>query len=177
MKLRPTAIYVHDDLKPARIPDGFMLVQDTREQKPLFAEAPEGLDVITDTLPYGDYSIRGFEERFCVERKQMSDFYSYIGKERTRTTRKMEQFREIVGSGGWAGLVVEASEADLLTGFIMSRVSPETARQALVSFEVRYGVHVYYSRSRRDIRRWVLDRSIKFYRIQREVTTYGTKRA
>jgi ERCC4-type nuclease len=169
MKLRPTSIYVHDELKPARIPDGFILVQDTREQKPLFIDATEGLDVVTDTLPYGDYSIRGFEDRFCVERKQMSDFYSYIGKERTRTTRKMDQFREMVSTGGWVGLAVEASEPDLLTGFIMSRVSPETARQALVSFEVRYGVHVYYSRSRRDIRRWVLDRAIKFYRIQREV--------
>ena len=170
MKLRPTAIYVHDDLKPARIPDGFMLVQDTREQKPLFTDPPEGLDVVTGTLPHGDYSIRGFEDRFCIERKQMSDFYSYIGKERTRTARKLKEFRQMIGSGGFVGLVVEATEADLLTGFIMSRVSPETARQALVSFEVRYGIHVYYSRSRRDISRWVLDRAIKFYRMQREVS-------
>jgi len=49
-------------------------------------------------------------------------------------------------------------------------VSPETARQALVSFEVRFGIHVYYSRSRRDISRWVLDRAIKFYKVQREVS-------
>jgi len=177
MKLRPTAIYVHDDLKPARIPDGFMLVQDTREQKPLFADPPQGLEVITDTLPYGDYSLQGFEDRFCIERKQVSDFYTYIGKERNRTTKKMEQFREIVSAGGFVGLAVEASEADLLSGFVMSRVSPETARQALVSFEVRYGVHLYYSRSRRDIERWILDRAVKFYKIAREVTSNGTKRA
>jgi ERCC4-type nuclease len=170
MKLKPSPIDLHDDLKPARMPDGLVLVQDTREQKPLFRGPVEGLEVVTCTLPYGDYSIRGFEDRFCIERKQMSDFYSYIGKERHRTTRKMEQFRDMATNGGWVGLVVEATEADLLTGYIMSRVSPETARQALISFEVRYGIHVYYSRSRRDIRRWVLDRAIKFYRIQREVT-------
>jgi DUF917 family protein len=41
--------------------------------------------------------------------------------------------------------------------------------QALVSFELRYGVHVYYSRCRQDIARWVLDRAIKFYKLQREV--------
>lgn len=169
MKLRPTPIYVHHDLKPARIPQGFILVQDTREQKPLFTGSQQGVEVVTDTLPYGDYSIRGFEESFCIERKQVSDFYAYIGRERNRTTRKMEQFREIVSSGGFVGLVVEATEADLLTGYVLSRVSPETARQALISFEVRYGVHMYYSRSRRDIRRWVLDRAVKFYRIQREV--------
>jgi ERCC4-type nuclease len=66
--------------------------------------------------------------------------------------------------------VVAATEADLLSGYIMSRLSPEMVRQALVSFEVRYGVHVYYSRSRQDITRWILDRAIKFYKIQREVS-------
>jgi DNA excision repair protein ERCC-4 len=168
MRLQPTSIYTAD-LKPALIPKGFILVQDTREQRPLFSSPPNDLEVISKALPYGDYSIRGFEDRFCIERKQMSDFYGYIGKEHKRTIRKMEQFRDMVTACGWAGLAVEATEADLLTGFVMSRVSPETARQALVSFEVRYGVHVYYSRSRRDIARWVLDRAIKFYRIQREV--------
>jgi hypothetical protein len=67
------------------------------------------------------------------------------------------------------GLVVECAEEELLSGYIMSRVSPETARQALTSFEVRYGIHCYYSRSRRNMERWVLDRAIKFYNVQREV--------
>jgi ERCC4-type nuclease len=66
--------------------------------------------------------------------------------------------------------VIEATEADLLAGYIMSRLSPEMVRQALVSFEVRTGVHIYYSRSRQDITRWILDRAIKFYKIKREVT-------
>jgi len=168
MRLKLATIYT-DEFKPARIPEGMILVVDTREQKPLFTEPQDGLVVVAASLPHGDYSLQGFEDRFCIERKQVSDFYSYIGKERNRTTKKMEQFREIVSAGGFVGLVVEAAEADLLSGFVMSRVSPETARQALVSFEVRYGIHVYYSRSRRDISRWVLDRAIKFYRMQREV--------
>lgn len=170
MKLQPTALYTNE-LKPPRIPEGFVLLQDTREQKPLYGSGTDGFKVSTATLTYGDYSIRGFEDRFCIERKQMSDFYSYIGKERNHTTRKMREFKDMVSRGGWVGLVVEATEADILTGYIMSRVSPETARQALVSFEIRYGVHTYYSRSRRDIARWVLDRAIKFYKIQREVTS------
>jgi ERCC4-type nuclease len=151
------------------MPEGLVLIQDTREQKPLFDCPPDGLEVVTGTLHQGDYSLKGFEGKFCVERKCMSDFYSYIGRERDRTTRKMEEFKEIASMGGFVGLVVEASESDILTGYIMSRVSPETARQALVSFEIRYGVHVYYSKHREDIARWVLDRAIKFYKVQREV--------
>jgi ERCC4-type nuclease len=81
----------------------------------------------------------------------------------------MGEFKEMISAGGWAALVIEASEGDLLAGYTMSRISPETARQALVSFEVRYGVHVYYNRSRADIERWMLDRAIKYFKIQREV--------
>jgi ERCC4-type nuclease len=167
MKLKPTLS--ESELKPFKIPEGFVLVQDTREQKPLFDQPLDGLTLVTDTLPFGDYSLRGFEDKFCVERKQISDFFTYIGKERDRTRRKMKEFRNITSSGGFVGLVIEALESDLLGGYVLSRISPETARQALVSFEVRCGVHVYYSRSRDDIRRWTLDRAIKFYKVQREV--------
>jgi ERCC4-type nuclease len=169
MKLGPISINSYS-LKPFNFPEGFVIVQDTREQRPLFDHPQDGLDVVTDTLHYGDYSIRGFETMFTVERKQISDFYSYIGRERDRTVKKMEQFREIVLSGGFVGLVIEASEYDLLSGYIMSRVSPEVARQALVSFELRYGVHCYYSKYRKHIQRWIVDRAIKFYRVMREST-------
>ena len=115
MKLRPTQMQIHHQLKPWNIPAGFVLVQDTREQKPLFTDPPDGLEVITATLPHGDYSVRGFEDRFVIERKQMSDFYGYISKERERTARKMEEFRHIISRGGWVGLVIECSESDLLS--------------------------------------------------------------
>lgn len=167
MKLTPINIHSYS-LKPFNLPEGFVIVQDTREQRPLFDHPQDGLEVVKDTLHYGDYSIRGFETMFTVERKQISDFYSYIGKERDRTVKKMEQFKEIVSCGGFVGLVIEASECDVLSGYIMSRVSPEVARQALVSFEVRYGVHCYYSNYRKDIARWVIDRAVKFYRVMRE---------
>ena len=171
MRLKPKVIILEPDFRRFKIPEGFVLLQDTREQRPLFDSTIQidGLEVITDTVPCGDYTVKGFEDRFAIERKQISDFYSYIGKERDRTTRKMQEFREISQKGGFCGLVIEATESDLLSGYVMSRVSPETARMALVSFEIRSGVHVYYSRSRDDCRRWILDRAIKFYMVQREV--------
>ena len=155
-----------NQIKDVNIPRDFTLLQDTREQKPLFKDQPF---IESATLTRGDYSVKYFEDVFTVERKQLSDFYGYIGRERYRTTAKMETFRDMISRGGWVGLAIEASEADLLTGYVMSKVPPEVARQALVSFEVRYGVHVFYSRSRRDIARWILDRAIKFFRIQMEV--------
>jgi len=164
MNLRKRQVLDKPSLKPFKFPDGFILISDTREQRPLFSRPPKGLIVTTDTLSAGDYSIKGFESKFCIERKGISDFYAYIGKDRDKTIRKMETFSAM----SWVGLVIETTELDLLAGYMMSRVPPEVARQALVSFEVRYGVHVYYSKSRDDISRWVLDRAIKFFRVMRE---------
>jgi ERCC4-type nuclease len=179
MRLRSTATmnaFVGRPLRSVAVPDGFVLIQDTREQQPLFnrteaTELPEDMVVVPGALNHGDYSVKGFEDRICFERKRLSDLYSYIGKERQRTLAKMQQFLKMVLDGGFVGLVVEAEEASVLTGYAMSRVSPEAARQALVSFEVRYGIHVYYSRCRDNIRRWILDRAVKFYNIQREVNS------
>ena len=152
-----------------KIPPGFVLLQDTREQKPLFNRPPQGLVVVTCTLHDGDYSIQGFKDKFCIERKQMSDFYGYIASEREKTVRKMRRFRDIVNNGGFVGLVIEATEEEVLSGFMFSQVPPEVARQAIVSFEIRYGVHVYYSDDRRNIARWIMDRAIKYYKVSREV--------
>jgi ERCC4-type nuclease len=146
-----------------------VVIQDTREQRPLFTRPPKGLTVQTATLKNGDYSIKGFEDLFAVERKQMSDFYAYIGKEREVTDQKVVRFGQMIQAGGWAALVIEADERDVLGGFQMSKVPPEVARQFLVSLEIRHGIHVYCNRDRKACSRWILDRMIKFWRVRREV--------
>lgn len=174
MKLRPVdmgkIIKEPGQLKPYKIPPGFTLLVDTREQLPLFTakDHPVGLRVIRATVHNGDYTILGLEDKFAIERKQVSDFFGYCGKERKRTVAKMERFREMIQCGGWVGLVIEATEADLLSGYYRSTLSAEVIRMALVSFETRYSVHIYYSRSRSDISRYVLDRAIKYYSIFKE---------
>lgn len=159
-----------DGLKFPGIPDGFYLVVDTREQKPLFRDQQYSPFRIRKKLDDGDYSIKGLEQLFIVERKMVGDFLSYIGRERKKTVQKMKRFREIIKSGGWVGLVIEEDEGNLFEGSIWtSAISPEMIRAALVSFEVRYGIHIYYNKEVSEIERWVLDRAIKFYKLIREV--------
>jgi len=69
----------------------------------------------------------------------------------------------------FAALVIEASMNDLLSPNLYSNVSPEVARGFLTSVNVRYGIHVYLDRSRKQIERWMLDRMIKYYKLVREV--------
>ena len=153
-------------LKPYRFPSGFVLCIDTREQLPMFEEVPKGLSILRKTLHFGDYSIKGFEDKFKVERKQMSDLYSYVGKEREKTVKKLEQLKK----HDFAALIVEASFEDLKIPYsYSSRITPEMIRQFMVSVNIRYGVHVYCDRDRRNLEQYLLDRAIKYYKIQREV--------
>lgn len=153
-------------LKPYKIPPGFVLIKDTREQLPLFEDPPAGLIIVTATLHHGDYSVRGFEDRIGIERKQMSDLYSYVGKEREKTVRKLEKLSRL----DFAALVVEASFEDLKVPYsFSSRITPEMIRQFIVSVNVRYNVHVFCDRDRRNLEQYIVDRCLKYYKIQREV--------
>lgn len=167
------------------IPAGFVLLQDNREQSPLFLSprainsnlehtgvgAEEGLEVHDCTVHNGDYSIQGLEHLFAIERKGLSDLHSYCGREReAKTIPKMERFKQMVDAGGWVGLVIEASEQSAWLGPIQSKMHPNQIRGNLVGFEVRYGVHIFYSSRRDELARWVLDRAIKFYKVRKELT-------
>ncbi len=165
VKSKKSKVFEPYKMKGWNIPEGMVLLVDTREQRPLFTRLPAGLIVKSTCLPIGDYSIDGWTEQFAIERKGISDFCSYVGKERDKTVEKMKRLAECE----WAGLVIEAGEKELIRPQEFSAVYPETIRQALISFEVRYHVHIYYSANRDDIARWVLDRAIKFYNIKHEI--------
>ena len=148
--------------KPINIPKDFVLVIDTREQKPLFTRPQKGLLIVRDTLKDGDYSVRGFEDQVCVERKGVSDFYGYIGKERTRTVKKLERMRGMF----WAMLLIDAKETEIMSRQSYSKLTPEHARGFLTSLNVRYGIsHQYIQGESAD--RFILDRLVKAYRILR----------
>ena len=151
--------------KPHVFPDGFCMVVDTREQKPLFTPPEKGLMVKTDTLHNGDYSILGFEDQFAVERKGISDFLGYISHERKRTVEKMKRLTQYA----FKALVIESGEDELFFGSMYSKVSVEVIRAAQVSFQVRYGVHLFISADRSKIERVILDWAIKYYLIKKEV--------
>jgi ERCC4-type nuclease len=147
-------------------PEGFILVADTREQTTgLFVpKSPKGLVLVRDTLATGDYSIRGFEGTIVIERKEVSDFIHCCGADRERFQDQLTRLKELERK--W--LLIEGTEEDCLSFQPYSQMHPNHIRGALASIEVRYGIPVHFSRTRKDAERWVLDVLIKFYRIRRE---------
>lgn len=152
-------------IKWSSIPDDFQLVIDTREQLALFNPPPINIDIIKRTVHDGDYTINGLEHLFAIERKMISDLYSYVGSERTsRTAPKMERFSDMISQGGFVGLIIEASEADIMAGNPFSgKVGPNVVYHSLCSFEIRTGIHIYYNRDREMLERWIVSRAVKFW--------------
>lgn len=164
MKIKPSGIrkVIKQDYV---IPDGFVLIIDTREQDSLFRKPPKGLLVVRDTLKSGDYSCKGFENDIAIERKGLNDFYGSIGKGRDRFRGELERLK----SYQWSGLVIEAEEHAVLSANSMyTAMHPSAIRQTIVSIQLRYRLCVYYAKTRADAERWCLDRLLYFYKLKRQ---------
>lgn len=148
-----------------QIPSDFVLVVDTREQQPLFNPPPEGLTIVKQALKHGDYSIRGFENKVTIERKKMSDLMSYIGSEREKTVLKLDSMKDLQ----WKALVIEENWDDLFLPKKYSQLSTNTIRQALVSFNLRFGLHIFSHPYRSECEKWILDRLLYWHKQQRSV--------
>lgn len=154
---KPTSLWT-----PPPVPKGFVLAIDTREQLPLFASVPpEIIPRQHVALEHGDYSIIGYEDKVAIERKKLSDFYSYIGAERKRTRNKLTALSKM----DFAALVIEANESDLERKFGYGKLTPAHAYGFLISLRVRYGIHVYINSRREKLEQFVIEHLLKWWEV------------
>lgn len=96
---------------------GFTIIEDTREQTPL--TFPEGIAVERDTLSTGDYSIRGYENCFAIERKSITDFAgTMMGGYQADTQKPPLRFNnelERLKHFDLAAVIVTATPEELIT--------------------------------------------------------------
>lgn len=106
---------------------------DTREQLPFTFDAFPGATTEPATLPAGDYSLPGFEDRVSIERKSLEDLISCLmGSNRDRFERELSRAQHY----DLFCVVVEASLDDLAHGRYQGRVKA----QALVQYAGTYAV-------------------------------------
>ena len=123
----------------------FSIIYDTREQLP-FTFQNVCIDrkkafVLTQraTLHTGDYSIAGYEDKVCVERKSLQDLYQTLGKGRERFIRELERMQDCERSL----IVVESPYTQILQPcdkdpLFYSRMYPEAVYASIVSFSKKY---------------------------------------
>jgi ERCC4-type nuclease len=125
------------------VPEPVILI-DSREQRPYRLPNAE-----VRGLPTGDYSIApaaGMEQLpVLIERKSKEDLFSSLGRNRDRFEREVRRMAEY----DYAAIVIEASLEDLLEPPPFSCMSPRVVIRTLLSWSVRYGLHVLFVGSRR----------------------------
>ena len=115
-----------------------VIVIDTREQEPLpFSR----LQSVSGTLMSGDYSVRGLEQLFTVERKSIADIIGCcMGENRERFARELHRLRGF----RFKRLLIVGSESQILKGDYRSNIKPKAVIGTLRAFEVRYDVPVVH---------------------------------
>lgn len=147
-------------------PNEFVLICDTREQTPLFMpKPPKGLIIVRDTLPYGDYSIKGFENLIAIERKTVQDLWTSLTSDAKRFKAELEELAKYERRY----ILIEGVESEFLSWQPDRKIHPNTIRMALASIEAKGGIPVHQAESREMAERWVLDLFIKYFEFKRGI--------
>ncbi len=131
-----------------------VVVVDTREQLPLVFFR---LESVTETLATGDYSFRGGEELFAVERKSTADLVGCCtGSNRERFERELHRLRGF----RFKRLVIVGSRADVEQHRYRSNVSPAAVLGSLAAWEIRFDAPIVWTPTPEDaafqVESWVL---------------------
>jgi ERCC4-type nuclease len=134
------------DLRP-------VIAIDSREQAPLKFTR---LKAVTHALFTGDYSIRGLEDQFAIERKSIDDFAnSCLSSSRDRFEHELHRLRGYQ----FKRLLIVGSREDIAAGHYHSRIAPKAVLATLGAFEVRYSIPLVFCSSPEEaatmIERWV----------------------
>lgn len=112
-----------------------VLLVDTREQRPLqFSHLPAE----SATLYTGDYSVKGLEEFFTVERKSLADLAGSLTRERDRFMHEMHRMRGYPS----AYLLAIGDDKELYRLEAQGRLKLRQVEHSLRAIQCRYGVHV-----------------------------------
>lgn len=109
---------------------------DSREQLP-FSFSRYEVETEPATLPVGDYSLPGFQDRVAIERKSLDDLVGCLmGENRARFERELSKARHYE----LFAVVVEAPLSAVFQGRYRSEMKAEAALQSIITFQVRYRV-------------------------------------
>ena len=146
------------------------VVIDTREKLPYeFKHPPKGdtVVIINKKLDVGDYSIEGFENKVCIERKSKGDLFGTVGRRSSQFRQNLVRMKAMAG----AYVVVERPSESILKGpdyYIEKeqkpgKPKPLTKQQygsrvynTTIGWEVFLGVPFKFFNSRQQAEYWVI---------------------
>lgn len=120
----------------------FTIIIDSREQKPY-----KFLKYKTEILALseGDYSIKGFENEFALERKSLSDFVSSITSGRSRFEKEIIRAKKNLK---YFAVIIESNFNDIWNKRLYSRINRAAIINTALFWSVKYNIPFFFVSNR-----------------------------
>ena len=120
-----------------------IFIIDTREQEP-YEFDPETVEAKRQALNAGDYSLDGFEDQVCIERKSLPDYVQSVIKQRVRFMKEVKKLSGITHSC----IVVEGNLSDIMGKRYRSGAHPNSVLGATLSLMIDHKIPVCFCSDR-----------------------------
>lgn len=136
------------------------IIEDSREQRPLSFDGFRGVEVICQGLKTGDYSIKGYENQICFERKSVADLVGTLIGGHERFLREMERMRDYE-----ARYILVENTPTLLYSYCIKHgwnYKFNTIIQSLLAYAYHYQVRVRFCKDREDMAKYIVTKAKEF---------------
>jgi len=136
------------------------LILDTREQDGLDFSKFRNVDTVRQGLKTGDYSIQGYENQICWERKSVQDLVGTLIGGHERFLREMERMKEFQVRY----ILVEHSPTTLYSYCVKHgwNYKFNTIIQSLLAYAYHYQVRVRFCKDREDMAKYIVTKAREF---------------
>lgn len=178
------------------------ILQDTREQRPLYLTGDKNVTVEVATLWPGDYTVKGFEKSIAFERKSVSDLIGtmlngYAGDDAPRHAWKRFDYElnEFKNHYDRAVIIIEPDEPVVIWGLAMTRgvkcdgllsalaqieawlyrsaVEPKKVLGFLASLEAKHGCFVHLAKNRVEAAEYLIQFARRYVYSRRHIVRRG----
>jgi ERCC4-type nuclease len=143
-----------------------VITTDTREQLFLDFTKFRGVSSVRGTLKTGDYSIQGYDDTICFERKSVQDLVGTLIGGHERFLREMERMRSFK-----AKYILIEHTPDILYNYCAKhgwQRKFNTIIQSLLAYACHYQVRVRFCKDREDMAEYIVKKAREFLREQGE---------
>lgn len=136
------------------------LIVDSREQRELDFSRFKGVATIRQGLKTGDYSISGYENTICFERKSVQDLVGTLIASHERFLREMERMRDF----NEKYILVEHTPTILFNYCLKHgwQKKFDTIIQSLLAYACHYDVRVRFCKDREDMAQYIVKKSREY---------------
>lgn len=143
-----------------------VITTDTREQLFLDFTKFRGVSSVRGTLKTGDYSIQGYDDTICFERKSVQDLVGTLIGGHERFLREMERMRSFK-----AKYILIEHTPDILYNYCAKhgwQRKFNTIIQSLLAYACHYQCRVRFCKDREDMAEYIVKKAREFLREQGE---------